>query len=417
MADKRTTPEAPEGAPQAAPERSRRKKRAAPTIDLTATEVPPPQQAAPLQPDPPPAAEEPAPEKTAAAETQPARTGATFGAATLTGGAAGVAGALLVLLGLYVAGLVHPATSTTTTTQAADSKAIEALAQRVGALETEIKNMPPGDAGVAARLAAAESAMKSLGVALAALSRRNDDIAANAGRAGERADAVQKTIAELRARVQDAAKTSSAGITPAELEALQSRIAALEQSAKLAREDIAKASSADVAARLALSAASLRDAVTSGAPFTAELTQAKALGADDKILAPLAPFAATGVPAALAHELNVLLPAMIKKADASAPQGGFLDRLQANAGKLVRIRPVSAPPGDEPSAVLARLEIDAAKADIDAALADLGKLDGATRLPAQGWIEKAQARQAALAAAKQFAADTARALGPKAAVQ
>jgi hypothetical protein len=418
MADKRTTPEAPEGAPQAAPERSRRKKRAAPTIELTATEVPPPQQAAAPQPDPPPAAEEPAPGKTAAAETQPARTGVTFGVAALTGGAAGLAGALLVLLGLYVAGLVHPATSTTTTTQVADSKAIDALAQRVGALETEIKNLPPGDAGVAARLAAAESAMKSLGVALAALSRRNDDIAANAGQARERADAAQKAIAELRASVQDAAKTSSAGITPAELEALQSRIAALEQSTKLARDDIAKASSADVAARLALSATSLRDAVTSGAPFSAELTQAKVLGADDKILAPLAPFAATGVPAApaLGHELNALLPTMIKNADA-APQGGFLDRLQANAGRLVRIRPVSAPPGDEPSAVLARLEIDAAKADIAAALADLGRLDEATRAPAQGWIEKAQARQAALEAAHKFAADTARALGPKAAAQ
>jgi hypothetical protein len=418
MADKRTTPEAPEGAPQAAPERSRRTKRAAPTIELTATEVPPPQQAAAPQPDPPPAAEEPAPGKTAAAETQPARTGVTFGVAALTGGAAGLAGALLVLLGLYVAGLVHPATSTTTTTQAADSKAIDALAQRVGALETEIKNLPPGDAGVAARLAAAESAMKSLGVALAALSRRNDDIAANADQARERADAAQKAIAELRASVQDAAKTSSAGITPAELEALQSRIAALEQSTKLARDDIAKASSADVAARLALSAASLRDAVTSGAPFSAELTQAKVLGADDKILAPLAPFAATGVPAApaLGHELNALLPTMIKNADA-APQGGFLDRLQANAGRLVRIRPVSAPPGDEPSAVLARLEIDAAKADIAAALADLGRLDEATRAPAQGWIEKAQARQAALEAAHNFAADTARALGPKAAAQ
>ena len=260
--------------------------------------------------------------------------------------------------------------------------------------------------------------MKSLGVALAALSRRNDDIAANAGQARERADAAQKAIAELRASVQDAAKTSSAGITPAELEALQSRIAALEQSTKLARDDIAKASSADVAARLALSAASLRDAVTSGAPFSAELTQAKVLGADDKILAPLAPFAATGVPAApaLGHELNALLPTMIKNADA-APQGGFLDRLQANAGRLVRIRPVSAPPGDEPSAVLARLEIDAAKADIAAALADLGRLDEATRAPAQGWIEKAQARQAALEAAHKFAADTARALGPKAAAQ
>jgi hypothetical protein len=57
------------------------------------------------------------------------------------------------------------------------------------------------------------------------------------------------------------------------------------------------------------------------------------------------------------------------------------------------------------------------KADIAAALDDLGKLDNATRAPAQGWIAKAQARQAALSAAKQYAADTARALGSKAGAQ
>jgi hypothetical protein len=174
-------------------------------------------------------------------------------------------------------------------------------------------------------------------------------------------------------------------------------------------------SAADIVARLALSAAGLRDAALSGAPFTAELAQAKSLGADDKALAPLAPFAAAGVPTvqALAHELRTLLPAMLKISGAQAPQGGFLERLQANAGKLVRIRPLDAPPGDDASAVLARIEIDAAKADISGALADLGKLAEATRAPARTWIETAKARQAALAAAQQFAANTARALGPK----
>ena len=135
------------------------------------------------------------------------------------------------------------------------------------------------------------------------------------------------------------------------------------------------------------------------------------------MLAPLAPFAASGVPAsqALAQELHALLPAMLKISGAQAPQGGFIERLQANAGKLVRIRPVDAPPGDDAAAVLARVEIEAAKADITAALADLGKLADATRAPAQAWIAKATARQAALAAARQYAADAARAFGAKAA--
>jgi hypothetical protein len=414
MADKRTTPEVPEGAQQAAPQDAtsgpRRKKRAAPTIDLTATEMPSPEAAPPPRSDPPPApAQEPPAE---------ARSGGPISLATLVAGVAGAATVTLVLVALWLAGLLPVRTVVSTDTGAqvsADAKAIDALTLRVSKIEGTISKLPAGDAGVAERLAVADSAMKSLGIALTALNRRSDDTAATASQARERADAAAKAVTNLRASVQDAAKNSSAGISPAELDALQKRMAALEQSAKAARDDIAKASSADIAARLALSAAGLRDAVASGAPFAAELAQAKSLGADDKTLAALAPFATAGVPTApaLAQELRALLPAMLKISGAQAPEGGFLERLQANAGKLVRVRPVDAPPGDDASAVLARIEIDAAKADIAAALADLGKLADATRAPAQVWIAKAQARQAALAAARQYAADTARALGPR----
>lgn len=425
MADKRTTPQTPEGAPQAAPQDaaqgSRRKKRAAPTIDLTATEMQPPEAASPPPSDPPPApAQEPPPEP---AKDTPADMGVTrpsshIGMATLAAGVAGAVTVMLVLFALWLTGLlpVRYVASTDTSVQVpADTKAIDALTQRVSKIEETIKNLPAKDPDVAERFTAADNAMKSLGIALAALNRRSDDIAVSVSQARERADAATKAVAELRAGMQDVAKNSSAGISPAELDALQMRVAALEQSAKAARADIDKASSADVAARLALSAAGLRDAVASGAPFVAELAQAKSLGADDKMLAPVAPFAATGVPPApaLAQELRALLPAMLKISGAQAPEGGFLERLQANAGKLVRIRPVNAPPGDDPSAVLARLEIDAATADIVGALANLGKLTDATRAPAQAWIAKAQARQASLTAARQFAADTARALGPR----
>jgi len=439
MADKRTTPEVPPGAQQSAPQEAaagaRRKKRAAPTIDLTAAEMPPPQSDPPPAPtsEPSPAAPEPPSGLTidAPAAAAGSSLGGRIGAAMLAG-VAGGAIVILALFALWLTGLlpVRYAASTDTSAQVAaleaqlrdlknrpagDTKAVDALGQRVSKIEDTITKLPAGDPAMAERLAAADNAMKSLGVALAALNRRSDDIAAIASQARERADAAAKAVTDLGASVQDVAKNSPAGISPAELDALQRRIAALEQSAKAAREDIAKASSFDIAARLALSAAALRDAALSGAPFAAQLAQAKSLGAGDEALAPLAPFAAAGVPTAhaLAQELRALLPAMLKISGAQAPEGGFLERLQANAGKLVRIRPVDAPPGDDPSAVLARLEIDAAKADIAGALADFGKLADATRAPAQVWIAKAQARQAALAAARQFAADTARALGPR----
>jgi hypothetical protein len=434
MTDKRTPPEpsadAPPSAPQDAAEGPRRKKRAAPTIDLTATEMPPPQSDVPPTP-------EPEPPSGVATETLAATAGTRPGGQITVAVLAGVAGGVIMMLALgalWLSGLVPAryATPADTSAQVAaleaqvrdlksrpasavDTKLIDALTLRVSKIEETIAKLPASDPMVADRFAAADNAMKSLGVALTALNRRSDDVAANASQARERADAAAQAVTELRASVQDAAKNVSPGIPPAELDALQKRIAALEQSATAAREDIAKASSSDSAARLALSAAALRDAALSGAPFAAEFAQAKSLGADDKALVPLAPFAATGVPTAqaLTQELRALVPAMLKISGAQAPEGGFLERLQANAGKLVRVRPVDAPPGDDPSAVLARLEIDAARVDIAAALGDLGKLADAPRVPAQAWIAKAQARQAALAAARQFAAESARALGPQ----
>jgi hypothetical protein len=450
MADKRTTPEAP----QEALDSPRRKKRAAPTIDLTATELQPaaagepPSQAAaePPQFDPPPQ-QAPALEQPAADHDVPPAAGmngttdnsrswlsGNFTGPTLAAGTAGAAMMALVLFALWLTGLVPIRYAGSTAMRArvaglemqmhdlqnrsagaVDSKSTDVLTQRIAKIEDTIAKLPAGDTSMVERIAAADNAMKSLGLTLASLNRRSDDIAGNAAKARESAEAAEKAVTDLQASMQDVAKSASTGISPAELDALQKRIAALEQSAKTTREDIAKTAATDTAARLALSADALRNAAVSGTPFAPELAQAKSLGAGEKTLAPLESFAVSGVPtqAALAQELRALVPSMLKASNAQAPAGGFLERLQANAGKLVRIRPVDAPSGDDASAVLARVEIEAAHADIAAALTDLGKLSDATRAPAQDWIAKAQARQAALAAARQFAVETARALGQR----
>ena len=427
MADKRTPPDAAAGA--------RGRKRAAPTIDLTATEVPPAHEAAATPP--PPAQEPPTPDpEPAVARDRPADNSWTsISPPTLAAGIAGAAVVSLVMFGLWLTGLVPIRYAGSTAMRARvtglemqvhdlqnrpagtiDTKSIDALNERLGKIETTIAKLPAGDPGMAERLAAADNAMKALGLALTALNRRSDDIAGNAALARERAEAAEKAVTELRTSVQELTKNTTAGISSADLDVLQKRIAGLEQSAKTAREDIAKSATIDTPSRLALSAAALRDAAASGAPFAAELAQTKSLGADDKTLALLEPYAAAGMPsqAALEQELQTLIPAMVKASGAQAAPGGFLERLQANAANLVRIRPVDAPPGDDASAVLARVEIDAVRADIAAALNDISKLSDATRAPAQAWIKKANARQAALAAARQISADTARALAPKA---
>jgi hypothetical protein len=381
----------------------RPKKRAVPTIDLTATEV---QAAAAGDPPPAPPADTAPPGPEQGNILNPAST--PINVSSLAAGAAGAAIMTLVLGGLWLAGLVPARYAEPGVVSAVDTKLVDALNSRIAKIEDSIAKLPPGDASVNERLAAADNAMKSLGLALAALNRRSDDIAATTTAARERAESAEKAVAELRSSVQIAA-TASAGLSSADLDVLQKRIAALEQSTKAA----AQATATDMPARLALSAAALRDAAVSGAPFAAQLAQAKSLGAGDKTLAPLEAFAATGVPtpATLAQELRALLPAVLKLSGAQAPDGGFLEKLQANAGRLVRIRPVDAPPGDDSSAVLARIEIAAAHNDIGGALSDLNKLPETSRTPAQAWIAKAKERQAALTAARAFADESARALG------
>ncbi len=454
MANKRTEPEAPGGS---------RRKRAAPTIDLTATELTPADAPSVPEPQPdsppsdaaaPPASAPPAPEQAVAeqpaqaaneapppdpepvnetAPEPPPPPGAgrsTFYGTALAAGFVGAAIMAGVAAALWYGDLLPLPSAAPNDDHAqivalrgqiqalqnrppvADSKAVDALSARVNQLAGEIAKLPPGDKTVGERLTAADNALKSLGIALTALNRRNDDLAADAKQARARADAAEKAVTDLRASLQDVAKSASGGVPVAALDALQTRVAALEQAMKTARAEIGKTAQAAQAARLALSAAALRDTVESGHPFAAELEQAKALGADATALAPLAAFADTGVPGAamLAQDLRALMPAMLRAAGDQTPSGNFLDRLQANASKLVHIQPIEAPHGAAPVDVLARIEVDAAKADIDAALADLAALPPAARAPAQAWVVRAKARAAAIAAARHFAAETARAL-------
>ena len=447
MTEKRPTPDESAG--------KGRRKSAAPTIDLKATEVKADETAKPAAGEPPvkeppadkppaqePPAKDPPVKEPPKPKPQPAESQSSRSAAAPPGGsgnkagiamAAGVAGALvmsLVLAGLWLAGIVTPGEGDSNAQVSALEKQIQelrnrpapspvntdALQARIAKMEDALKNLPAGDnGGLSERVSAADNAMKSLGLALTALNRRNEEVAEKASAAQQRADAAEKAVSDLRANVQDVSKTANAGASSAELDPLQKRIEALEQQIKTAQAQIDKAVAADKSTQLALSAAALRDAVMRGAPFGEELAQAKSLGADAMALDPLASFATSGLPSEkqLAAELRALLPALQKASGSPKPSGNFIERLQANAENLVLIRPVDAPPGDDPSAVLARLEADAARDDINAALADLAKLPEKSRAPAQGWIEKAKSRQTALAAARQFAATTARALGPK----
>ncbi|HXW30666.1 MAG TPA: mitofilin family membrane protein [Xanthobacteraceae bacterium] len=229
------------------------------------------------------------------------------------------------------------------------------------------------------------------------------------------ADSTLVRIQALEQRLNETPAPAPADKTPVtadhqEIEALTARIATLEQ--RLSEAHPAPAS--DRAVRLGLAAMQLRMAVERGSPFPAELETVSRLIDDPSDLAALKALADTGLPtpSALAQTLSKLTPAMLQAAGPPRREGGVLDRLEAGAERLVRIRRIDEAPGDDPAAVIARADVKATRGDIAGALAEIDKLPDKVRAPASGWISTARARIAALDAARQISTHALQALGP-----
>jgi hypothetical protein len=116
---------------------------------------------------------------------------------------------------------------------------------------------------------------------------------------------------------------------------------------------------------------------------------------------------------ALSRELLALVPKLSTPAQDNATTGtGLVDRLQAGAAKLVRIeRTGTDAVGSDRGAVVARVTAAALRNDLAEARRELKMLPPSDRAAAQSWLDKADARDAALAASRQFATEAMAALG------
>jgi hypothetical protein len=248
----------------------------------------------------------------------------------------------------------------------------------------------------------------------AALTRRVDETAATSQSAGKQAETALNAAAAAKSATEAASKDQ---VRREDVDALANRIVALESVVKglaAATAPLTSSGADDRTARLTIAAEALRAAVERGAPYQSELSAVKALGVDAKKTEALEPFAASGIPTAamLARELEALAPVL---QDVSEPHSGdttFVERLKSNAQKLVRITPLNAPAGNDPQAVVDRIRLHAAHADIGAALADINALPDAAKPLAAAFTKKAAAREAALAASRQIAAEALAALAP-----
>ena len=260
-----------------------------------------------------------------------------------------------------------------------DPKTVDDLAARLAKLESAqaAPRAPVTDPVVLGRINAAESAAKSLADNAAALSRRSETSDAALRETNSRIEKLTAALAE----VQTTARAAAAG--------------------------------SDRASRLAVAASALRNAVEHGDPFIAELAIVKPLAPTRVRLrcSSRSPPRVCRATRRLARSWRRSVRPLLRGSDQTPADAGFLDRLQANAQKLVRVRPVDEEPrGDDRSAILLRIEQRASQGNVAAAMTELNKLPADARVPMQAWIAKAEARNKAIDASRRLAADAVAAL-------
>ena len=384
---------------------SGRPKREPPTIDLEATEVSSetksPAEAsaaeasseAPSEPSPEPAPEAPPVSPVDAPAPRPV---SPWIIAPVSGA---VAAALVIGIGSM---LGWPAIQPASAPPAPQlSSAVDALTARVAGLEPKV-GKPVPDPASAARTEALEKTVAALRTELAATRAQGEKLASavNEVKSAPRGD----------------------GTASPDLSGLDARIAKIEslmrtQSAEIAQQGskLADAKPADdMALRRLVSAALLDVQVRIGEPYPATLATTKALAPNPDTLKPLDQFAEKGVPNA--NRLSTELLALVPKLQPAVQQNnattgtGIVERLQAGAAKLVKIERTDTA-GSDRGAVVARITAAALRNDFNEARRELKTLEPDDRAAAQSWLERADARDAALAASRQFATDAMAALG------
>jgi hypothetical protein len=378
--------------PKTDPERP---KRAPPTIDLEATDV-----STEPQPTASTAPSEPVSEPPPAQTVPPPKPISPWIVAPMSGA---VAAALVIGVGWI---LGWPAIQPVTVPPAPqiNAAAIDDLTARVAGLETKTSKpaAPVTDPAAAARSETLEKSVASLRAELAAVRGQSEKL--------------ESAIAEVKAAPRG---TDGVASSP-DLSAIEGRMAGIENQLQAQRAEIAQQGSRigevkgdgkpadDLALRRVVAGALLDVLVRTGDPYPTALAAAKALAPQPDALKPLDQFADKGVPNAnkLSTELLALVPKLLPAAqqDPATTGSGIVEKLQAGAAKLVKIERTDTA-GKDRGAVVARVTAAALRNDSSEARRELKTLEPADRAAAQAWLDRADARDAALAASRQFAAD------------
>ena len=303
--------------------------------------------------------------------------------------------------------------------------ALGPLDERLKTLEAKVNAAPEAtppaqDQDLAAKIAALQTQTGGLDHALADVRQQVAAIP-------------KPDLAPLDARIADvttglaALKTDVAALPKVDLAPLDAKIDALDHrlapvEAEYATPKITanvtearqEGSAAETrAAPVAVVSQAILQALDDGKGFMPEVAALESLGADPSQLAALRPVAATGAAtkADLIAGFAAVRDAMITAA-APIRTGTMFDRMMANAQSLVKVRAAGASPGNDPDAVVSRIDAALGAGDLKAALSDWTALPDASKAASAAWAGKLKARVLADSAARAIGNGAIAALGP-----
>jgi hypothetical protein len=269
-----------------------------------------------------------------------------------------------------------------------------------------------GEAALAARLdrlaaaqrrqaATSDAALHRLDRRIAALAARPVAPPAGLAEVNSRLDKLAGAVADFAQR--SAAGNRAAAAQTAAIADLSQRLAALDKEVR------SRAATGASDTMLALTLVEIRDAVAAGRPFVAEFARLTALARGRPEIAtaaaPLAGSAKMGVAsrAALAKELRALAAKIATPPPRQPAAGGWAGATLRRLGGLVTIRRLGAPPPAGPEGALAAAQRALAGGDLEGAVADVTRLEGAIAEAARPWLQAAQERLAVEAALRRLA--------------
>ena len=277
---------------------------------------------------------------------------------------------------------------------------LSALDGRVTTLDGKVNGSDARLNAFDAKVNAVDGKINGFEARMNGFENRTNGIEAKLNDDGNGLGKLQATVANLP-RVDLAPLQAAAGALDGRVAKVEGQLAAPKDGERVTEARAVGSADEARATPIALVGQAVARAVTDGRPYASDLAALKALGAEPAALEKLSPLADQGAPtaAALRDRWDAVQGDVLATVRPSEPGSAF-ERFAANARNLVQVRRVGAVQGDDPAALVSRIDAALASGDVQGALATWSKLPQAGQDKSRDWADAARSRVEAADAAQ-----------------